>query len=111
MNQNVDCKLRFSAFSYHFTVTRPWTVIMLPKVYIRKFLKIILFLPNNNLLPLISGEILIFITKNNYENNPHFPLYTKIQKLTINTAVLDNYNDFLFINILDKQKRLITVIA
>ena len=70
----------------------------------------IFFLPNHNLLPLISGEILFFRTRNKYENNPHFPHYTNIQKLTVNITVLDNYNDLWFINILDKQKRPITVI-
>ena len=73
-------------------MTRPWTVIMLGKVSIRKVLKMIIFLPNHNVLPLISGEILIFITRNKYENNPHFPHYTNIQKLTINTTALNNYS-------------------
>ena len=76
MNQHVDCKLRLSAITL---LSRDWTVIMLSAVYIKSSLKIILFLPNCNLLPLISGETLIFITKNEYEDNPHFPLYTNIK--------------------------------
>ena len=66
---------------------------MLSEVYINKFFKIKFFLPNHNLLPLISREILIFTTKNEYENNPHLPLYTNI--INDQYYIFDSYNDFL----------------
>ena len=82
---------------------------LLPKFISKKLLKILFLLSNHNLLLLISAKIPIFIAKNKNEKNPHFRFNTNIQYLTVNTTVLDNYNDFLFIIILDKHKRPITV--